>query len=86
MQGVPVNRLCTLFVSNSDHRSLINRILVTGKNASSSSSGCTKCTTHSEGSAVGKSQPIVSKAISILYSIKMLKHLCFFEGDIEFVL
>ena len=58
MQGVPVNRLCTLFVSNSDHRSLINRILVTGKNASSSSSGCTKCTTHSEGSAVGKSQPI----------------------------
>ena len=56
MQGVPVNRLCTLFVSNSDHRSLINRILVTGKNASSSSSGCTKCTTHSEGSAVGKSQ------------------------------
>ena len=33
MQGVPVNRLCTLFVSNSDHRSLINRILVTGKTA-----------------------------------------------------
>ena len=34
MQGAhifPDNRLCTPFVSNSDHRSLINRILVTGK-------------------------------------------------------
>jgi hypothetical protein len=33
VQGVPDNRLCALFVSNSDHRSLINRILVTGKTA-----------------------------------------------------